>query len=113
MTRTDPDFVSDSAPDIKSGTGDISVLVRIEGRVQGVWFRAWTVEQARKRGLTGWVRNRRDGTVEAVFCGAPTLVQSMLQAARHGPENAHVTRVHEEAVPIGVEFSGFEKRSTL
>ncbi|AUG52332.1 acylphosphatase [Thalassospira marina] len=100
-------------PDPKTGNGDIAVLVRIEGRVQGVWFRAWTVEQARKRGLTGWVRNRADGTVEAVFCGAPSVVQSMLGAAQQGPDGARVDRLHEEAIPIVEEFSGFEKRSTL
>ncbi|MEQ5774812.1 MULTISPECIES: acylphosphatase [unclassified Thalassospira] len=105
MSQTDPDPIT--------GTGDIAVLVRIEGRVQGVWYRAWTVEQARKRGLTGWVRNRRDGTVEAVFCGAPSVVQSMLNAAQQGPENARVDRIHEEAVPIVEDLSGFEKRSTL
>ena len=100
-------------PDPQTGKGDIAVLVRIEGRVQGVWFRAWTVEQARKRGLTGWVRNRQDGTVEAVFCGAPSAVQSMLDAARCGPEAARVERLHEEAIPITEEFSGFEKRPTI
>ncbi|RPG00569.1 MAG: hypothetical protein CBC23_005560 [Rhodospirillaceae bacterium TMED63] len=46
-----------------------SVHVSIEGRVQGVWFRAWTTEQAKKRGLDGWVRNRTDGTLKAVFSG--------------------------------------------
>lgn len=100
-------------PDPQTGNGDIAVLVRIEGRVQGVWFRAWTVEQAGKRGLTGWVRNRQDGTVEAVFCGAPSAVQSMLGAARQGPEAARVDRLHEEAIPIVEEFTGFEKRATI
>ncbi|MBT6510918.1 MAG: acylphosphatase, partial [Rhodospirillaceae bacterium] len=45
------------------------VRVCITGRVQGVWYRAWTTEEASELGLDGWVRNRRDGTVEAVFAG--------------------------------------------
>ena len=49
--------------------GQTALRVVIEGRVQGVWFRAWTVEAASGRGLDGWVRNRRDGTVEALFAG--------------------------------------------
>ena len=51
-----------------------AVKVRILGRVQGVWFRAWTAEEATRRGLAGWVRNRRDGSVEAFFAGAAALV---------------------------------------
>jgi acylphosphatase len=47
--------------------------VRIVGRVQGVGYRAWTVDEARRRGLSGWVRNRSDGDVEAVFSGPPAL----------------------------------------
>lgn len=58
-------------------TGRISVHVVISGRVQGAWFRGWTCKQARALHLTGWVRNRRDGTVEAVFCGAQDAVDDM------------------------------------
>ena len=53
-----------------------SVHVSIEGRAQGVWYRAWTVEQAEKRSLSGWVRNRRDGSVEAVFSGDDADIES-------------------------------------
>ena len=67
-----------------------SVRVRIEGRVQGVWFRAWTVEEATKRGLRGWVRNRRDGSVEAQFSGPTTLVNEMVEACKKGPPHAVV-----------------------
>jgi acylphosphatase len=72
-----------------------SVRVMIEGRVQGVWFRGWTVEQAKRRGLDGWVRNRRDGSVEALFSGAAEAVLAMVQACRRGPPFAHVVTVRE------------------
>ncbi len=70
--------------------------VRIEGRVQGVWFRAWTAEQAIARGLKGWVRNRRDGSVEALFAGPEAAVEDMLRACREGPPAAAVTTVIAE-----------------
>lgn len=70
-----------------------TVTVRIEGRVQGVFFRAWTEETARTLGLDGWVRNRRDGSVEAVFSGPPAQVEAMLQRCAHGPRDAEVTSV--------------------
>jgi acylphosphatase len=72
------------------------VHVRIEGRVQGVWYRGWTVEEATRRGLDGWVRNRRDGSVEAVFAGSPGEVAAMIAACHQGPPSARVTRVTSE-----------------
>ncbi|HUL08165.1 MAG TPA: acylphosphatase [Candidatus Acidoferrum sp.] len=72
---------------------DITVNVRIRGRVQGVWYRGWTEEQAASRGLRGWVRNRRDGTVEALFCGPPELVEDMVEACWTGPPSARVEAV--------------------
>ena len=66
------------------------VHVQIRGRVQGVGFRAWTQHQAELRGLEGWVRNRRDGTVEAVFSGGEDAVEAMLKACRQGPSGAKV-----------------------
>ncbi len=71
------------------------VRVVIHGRVQGVWFRGWTVEEARARGLNGWVRNRRDGTVEALFQGADPAVASMIEACRQGPPAARVIELEE------------------
>ena len=68
--------------------------VRIEGRVQGVWFRAWTVGEARARGLRGWVRNRLDGSVEAVFAGPEGAVEEMIAACRRGSPASRVTAVH-------------------
>ena len=61
-----------------------TVHVLIHGRVQGVGFRAWTQHQAELHGLKGWVRNRRDGSVEAVFSGPADLVEVMLKACRKG-----------------------------
>lgn len=72
------------------------VRVRIEGRVQGVWYRGWTVEEATRRGLDGWVRNRRDGAVEAVFAGPKDAVEAMIAACRRGPPSARVDRVDAE-----------------
>ena len=67
--------------------------VLIHGRVQGVSFRAWTQHQAQLHGLKGWVRNRTDGSVEAVFSGPADLVEVMLKACRHGPAGAFVEDV--------------------
>jgi acylphosphatase len=64
--------------------------VLIHGRVQGVSFRAWTQHQAELHGLNGWVRNRIDGSVEAVFSGPADLVEVMLKACRQGPAGALV-----------------------
>jgi acylphosphatase len=70
-----------------------TVHVRIEGRVQGVGYRYWTEEVAGELALTGWVRNRRDASVEAVFSGAPENVLEMLDRCREGPRAAKVTSV--------------------
>jgi len=67
--------------------------VVIRGRVQGVGYRMWTEDQARERGLAGWVRNRRDGSVEAVFAGAPDTVHAMIEACRRGPDSARIDAV--------------------
>ena len=69
------------------------VRLRIHGRVQGVWYRAWTNEEARELGLDGWVRNRRDGTVEAVLAGAAADVERMIELCRGGPPLARVSGI--------------------
>jgi acylphosphatase len=90
-----------------SGQKDIKALkVRIEGRVQGVWFRAWAVQEASARGLWGWVRNRHDGCVEALFAGPPATVDEMVALCHRGPPAARVTMVHAEAAAIPVD-NGF------
>ncbi|KJC62017.1 acylphosphatase [Bradyrhizobium sp. LTSPM299] len=67
--------------------------VTVRGRVQGVGYRAWVAEQAVSRGLDGWVRNRRDGSVEAVFSGPEDIVAEMIAACRRGPSSARVENV--------------------
>ena len=64
--------------------------VVIKGRVQRVGYRAWTEHMALQRGLEGWVRNRPDGAVEAVFAGSTMVVEGMLEACRRGPPGAQV-----------------------
>ncbi|GGE46686.1 acylphosphatase [Agaricicola taiwanensis] len=65
----------------------------ITGKVQGVGYRAWFREEAEALGLRGWVRNRRDGSVEAEVCGADDALTAIERAAHQGPAFAHVTRV--------------------
>lgn len=69
----------------------------VHGRVQGVGYRAWAASTARGLGLAGWVRNRRDGTVEAVIAGEEALVQRMLAACHEGSPIATVTKVEVAA----------------
>ena len=64
--------------------------VVVRGRVQGVGFRAFVEREAVKRGLQGWVRNCRDGSVEAVFAGEPAVVADMIEACRRGPRMSRV-----------------------
>nr|GMD39097.1 acylphosphatase-like isoform X1 [Ipomoea batatas] len=83
----------------------------IKGRVQGVFYRDWTVENAKELGLKGWVRNRRDGTVEALFSGSPEKVEEMEQRCRRGPPAAMVTGF--DVFPCNDDpGAGFERRST-
>lgn len=70
--------------------------VLIRGRVQGVGYRAWVEHQARTSKLEGWVRNRRDGSVEALFAGPATVVAEMVALCRHGPPSSRVDSVTRE-----------------
>ena len=70
-----------------------TVRVRIEGRVQGVGCRYWTEATATRLGLSGWVRNRRDGSVEALFSGPADTVAEMLALCRQGPPSSRVDRI--------------------
>lgn len=77
-----------------------AVRVRIAGRVQGVWFRGWTVQRAMELKLDGWVRNRSDGSVEALFAGPANVVETMLQQCWEGPPSARVTDVRTEPAEV-------------
>jgi acylphosphatase len=76
--------------------------VRVTGRVQGVFFRAWTAEQARELGVAGWVRNARDGSVEGHLEGEAGDVQHLIERLHQGPPSAQVGHISvEEAEPEG------------
>jgi acylphosphatase len=76
--------------------------VIVRGRVQGVGYRAWTELVAIKQRLGGWVRNRRDGTVEAVFVGEAMAVEAMVTACRRGPPAARVDDLQEQVGQAGL-----------
>jgi acylphosphatase len=69
---------------------EIAVRVFMSGRVQGVWYRGWTVKTATACGLRGWVRNRRDGRVEALLIGPAEAVEAVIRDCHHGPPAARV-----------------------
>ena len=88
------------------------VRLRIEGLVQGVGFRAFVEREARSRGLDGWVRNRRDGGVEAVLAGAAGQVEDMVAICRQGPRGSRVDMVKVLYAGEAVA-QGFEVRPTV
>lgn len=88
-----------------------TVHVMISGRVQGVGYRAWTRREADRRGLSGWVCNRRNGAVEAVFSGDAEAVDAMLAAVYSGPVGARVETV-ERQDDTSILTGAFEVRST-
>jgi len=85
-------------------------LLKISGRVQGVGFRYSMHAEAEQLGITGWVRNRRDGTVEAAVDGAAEAVAAIVAWAQRGPRGARVTEVR--IVEIVERFERFELRPT-
>ena len=84
----------------------------IHGRVQGVFYRDWAVETARELGLAGWVRNRRDGTVEAVVQGEEASVERFITLAKDGPRAAWVDRIEAGAVECDDALQGFAQQPT-
>jgi acylphosphatase len=89
-----------------------TVQVRIEGRVQRVGFRVFVEMTAHELGLEGWVRNRSDGSVEAVFQGEDAVVDEMLRRCHEGPPAARVERLEVIGEGVGA-FKGFEVRPTI
>ena len=73
-----------------------TIRVSIFGRVQGVGYRAWTEQRARQLGLSGWVRNRLDGSVEALFSGHQSGIAQMVRACEQGPSVAKVERIKQQ-----------------
>ncbi len=92
---------------MSQGNDQVRAHVIITGRVQGVFFRANTVRAAERCGVSGWVRNRRDGTVEAVFEGEKTPVDEILQWCRHADPPAAVNEVHVKWEDYSGEYAGF------
>ncbi|MEM7320210.1 MAG: acylphosphatase [Pseudomonadota bacterium] len=80
---------------------DRAVIVKITGRVQGVWFRGWTRREATRLGLNGWVRNEADGSVSACISGPPAKVADMVRLLHHGPPGARVDQVETSAAEPG------------
>ena len=91
-------------------TEPTTLRLAIQGRVQGVGFRYAMAAEAGRLGLAGWVRNRRDGSVEAVVQGPAAAVEAMRRWAERGPPSARVT--HVEATEAEGRFAGFEMRPT-
>lgn len=88
-----------------------TLQVRITGRVQGVGYRAWMEQAARARGIGGWVRNRRDGSVEALITGPDDKIDEMLGYLWVGPTDSRVARVDTEPAPLPMQL-GFRTLPT-
>jgi acylphosphatase len=88
----------------------MAVRLVIRGKVQGVWFRNWTVGEAKALGLDGWVRNRADGSVEALISGPGDKLRTMIARCYKGPPLAQVDGIEEHFASFPPTGSGFEQR---
>ncbi|KAJ4837779.1 hypothetical protein Tsubulata_026320 [Turnera subulata] len=113
MTTTPHASLDSAPPSSSSSSNSKTVRVVIKGRVQGVFYRNWTVDNATELGLKGWVRNRRDGSVEALFSGDADTVQEMEQRCRRGPPAAMVTALQVFPCSDDPETNGFERKPTV
>ncbi len=91
-------------------TDDVLRLLRIHGRVQGVGYRAFVSDQATQLGLAGWVRNRSDGSVQALVAGQAAAVERLIALLRKGPPGARVTRIDETDAAARAELHANEAR---
>jgi acylphosphatase len=90
----------------------LQARLTITGRVQGVGYRDWTISTARRLGLTGWVRNRHDGAVEALIVGDEGAVGRMIEACRRGPPGARVDEIDVDPVDLDILPDGFTQLPT-
>ncbi len=95
---------------MESDQNQVRVHLSIRGRVQGVFFRASTLDQAQRLGLTGWVRNCADGSVEVLAQGDRDNVQAFIAWCRVGPSGARVEDIDVRWQAASQEFTGFEIR---
>ena len=90
----------------------LQARLSISGRVQGVGYRDWAIATGERLGLAGWVRNRLDGSVEALIVGDDAAVGAMIEACRRGPSLARVDAVDVEPVDLDVLPEGFRRLPT-
>jgi acylphosphatase len=90
----------------------LQARLTISGRVQGVGYRDWAIETGLRLGLTGWVRNRRDGAVEALIVGEEAAVGRMIEACRRGPSLARVDEIDVDPVDLDILPEGFTRLPT-
>jgi acylphosphatase len=93
-----------------AAVGDVALRIVVEGRVQGVFFRAFTRQLAGELGVRGWVRNRNDGNVEVVAAGAADVLDRFKERLREGPPAAHVEALYETALDEAPSAAEFEIR---
>jgi acylphosphatase len=90
----------------------LQARLTITGRVQGVGYREWAMATAQRLGLSGWVRNRSDGAVEALIVGEDAVVGAMIEACRRGPAMARVDEIDVEPVDLDILPEGFKRLPT-